>query len=176
MTDDIEPTDEPADGSTRRTVLKTAAATGAVASGLGAMTGSAAAQSGTNLLKNIDVTGTLLDGDTEAGTFDGKLSITDLAVEDGELLTSGTLKGTATTADGTTQQINQTFEDVTTSLTPGGSSGECDILNLDLGPIFLDLLGLQVDLDEVNLDITAVRGPGNLLGNLLCAVANLLNQ
>jgi hypothetical protein len=26
------------------------------------------------------------------------------------------------------------------------------------------------------LDITAIPGPGNLLGNLLCAVTNLLNQ
>ena len=32
-----------------------------------------------------------------------------------------------------------------------------------------------VDLDEVNLAITAVPGAGNLLGNLLCAVAGLLD-
>jgi hypothetical protein len=33
----------------------------------------------------------------------------------------------------------------------------------------------MVHLDKVVLDITAQSGPGNLLGNLLCAVANLLN-
>jgi len=33
----------------------------------------------------------------------------------------------------------------------------------------------MVHLDKVVLDITAVPGAGNLLGNLLCAVANLLN-
>jgi hypothetical protein len=32
-----------------------------------------------------------------------------------------------------------------------------------------------VDLNQVNLNITAQSGPGNLLGNLLCAVAGLLN-
>ncbi|KAI9021036.1 hypothetical protein DFJ74DRAFT_723272 [Hyaloraphidium curvatum] len=52
----------------------------------------------------------------------------------------------------------------------------CDILNLDLGPLDLNLLGLRIQLSEINLDITAVPGPGNLLGNLLCAVAGLLDN
>jgi hypothetical protein len=32
-----------------------------------------------------------------------------------------------------------------------------------------------VNLNTIHLTITAVPGPGNLLGNLLCAIANLLN-
>lgn len=51
----------------------------------------------------------------------------------------------------------------------------CPILNLVLGPLNLNLLGLQVDLNQVVLDITAVPGAGNLLGNLLCSVAGLLD-
>ena len=51
----------------------------------------------------------------------------------------------------------------------------CDVLNLDLGPLDLDLLGLQVSLNEVILKIVAVSGAGNLLGNLLCAVTGLLD-
>jgi hypothetical protein len=51
----------------------------------------------------------------------------------------------------------------------------CPILHLDLGPLHLDLLGLKIDLSEIVLDITAVQGPGNLLGNLLCAIAGLLD-
>jgi hypothetical protein len=51
----------------------------------------------------------------------------------------------------------------------------CPILHLDLGPLDLNLLGLRVQLNEVVLDITAIPGPGNLLGNLLCAVAGLLD-
>jgi hypothetical protein len=51
----------------------------------------------------------------------------------------------------------------------------CPILHLELGPLDLDLLGLVVHLDRVVLDITAESGSGNLLGNLLCAVAGLLD-
>ena len=51
----------------------------------------------------------------------------------------------------------------------------CDILNLVLGPLDLDLLGLQVHLNRVVLNIVAVTGAGNLLGNLLCAVTGLLD-
>lgn len=54
-------------------------------------------------------------------------------------------------------------------------SGSCQVLDLVLGPLHLDLLGLVIDLNQVNLDITAQQGQGNLLGNLLCAVTNLLN-
>jgi hypothetical protein len=52
----------------------------------------------------------------------------------------------------------------------------CRILRLVLGPLNLNLLGLRVHLNRVVLRIIAQPGPGNLLGNLLCAVANLLNQ
>ena len=37
-------------------------------------------------------------------------------------------------------------------------------------------LGLEIDLSRVVLDITAQAGAGNLLGNLLCGVANLLSD
>ena len=51
----------------------------------------------------------------------------------------------------------------------------CGILHLVLAPLDLNLLGLKVHLDRVVLDITAVSGAGNLLGNLLCSVAGLLD-
>jgi hypothetical protein len=51
----------------------------------------------------------------------------------------------------------------------------CDILHLVLGPLDLDLLGLQIHLNRVVLDIIAVTGAGNLLGNLLCAITGLLD-
>jgi hypothetical protein len=70
-----------------------------------------------------------------------------------------------------------------TSLAGGASpaaaaaaAGSCQILDLTLGPLHLDLLGLVVDLNQVQLHITAEQGPGNLLGNLLCAVAGLLDN
>jgi hypothetical protein len=56
------------------------------------------------------------------------------------------------------------------------ATGSCQILDLTLGPLHLDLLGLVVDLNQIHLTITAEQGPGNLLGNLLCAVAGLLDN
>jgi hypothetical protein len=43
-------------------------------------------------------------------------------------------------------------------------------------PLDLDVLGLQIDLSQIVLDITAEAGAGNLLGNLLCNVAGLLDD
>jgi hypothetical protein len=54
-------------------------------------------------------------------------------------------------------------------------TGSCPILHLELGPLDLDLLGLEVQLSEIVLDITALIGPSNLLGNLLCSIAGLLD-
>ena len=57
-----------------------------------------------------------------------------------------------------------------------GATGSCTILHLELGPLDLNVLGLMVHLDQVVLDVTAQSGSGNLLGNLLCAVAHLLDD
>jgi hypothetical protein len=62
-----------------------------------------------------------------------------------------------------------------------GPHHACSILHLELGPLNLTLLGLNVVLDDcangpVTLDITAVHG-GGLLGDLLCDLLghNLIN-
>lgn len=130
---------------------------------------SAQAQTPGDLLADIPVTGTLPDG----GTFEGVLSITEFAIENGELVVSGVLEGTATQA-GVVTEITQTFTDVVAGLL-NNDTRRCDILFLDLGPIFLDLLGLELDLSQIVLDLDAVSGAGNLLGNLLCAVTGLLD-
>jgi hypothetical protein len=117
-----------------------------------------------------NVTGTLQGG----GTFVGTLTITEITRQGTQLVASGTLVGTAT--QGTTvTQITQSFvnEPITLQQQPGR---RCQILFLDIGPIFLDLLGLEVSLSRIILDITAVAGPGNLLGNLLCALVGLLDR
>jgi hypothetical protein len=46
----------------------------------------------------------------------------------------------------------------------------CDVLNLTLGPLHLELLGLIVDLNRVVLTIKA-DSQGGLLGSLLCGLA-----
>ena len=58
-------------------------------------------------------------------------------------------------------------------LTTQQSGGECPILDLRVGPIDLNLLGLRVQTSPICLEITAFEG-GGLLGDLLCEVANLL--
>lgn len=122
----------------------------------------------TNPLTNIPVTGTSAAG----GTFTGALSITRFAVQNGQLVANGLLSGTLTDALG---NIIGTVTNIPVTL-PVAASGTCQILNLTLGPLDLNLLGLTVHLNQVVLNITAQQGPGNLLGNLLCAVANLLNN
>ncbi|MFC4712875.1 hypothetical protein ACFO5U_08395 [Planococcus dechangensis] len=142
------------------------------------------ASTGSKALKNIPVSGQLEDG----RDFDGKLTITEFSYDEAEgLLVSGVLKGKTPAENGKgVTVVNQSFENVATNLTSDNNVAAsafqtaqqapgCQILFLDLGPIFLDVLGLQVDLSQIVLDITAVPGAGNLLGNLLCAVAGLLD-
>jgi hypothetical protein len=114
-------------------------------------------------LTAIPVTGTLADG----GDFTGTLTITEVAAEGGRLLGTGNLVGTA---DGT--PVSQSFETQDLGFFAPAS---CDILNLDLGPLHLDLLGLVVDLAPVHLDVTGLTGDGKLVGNLLCAITGLLD-
>jgi hypothetical protein len=49
----------------------------------------------------------------------------------------------------------------------------CEILDLVLGPIDLNLLGLRLQVNRIHIRLTATQGA--LLGDLLCAIANLLN-
>jgi len=134
-------------------------------------------------LKNLAVSGVLADG----GTFTGEVSIKKFGYDQATgLWVSGILNGTATSADGAVQKINRSFSQVHATLTPSASAASssgafavaqqasCGILDLDIGAIHLDLLGLVIDLAPIHLDITAVPG-GGLLGSLLCALAGLLN-
>ena len=109
------------------------------------------------------------------GTFTGTLSNLQFVNQNGALAVAGNLTGTLTNAAGT---VLGSVTNVPVTLPVGGAQagGSCQILDLTLGPLDLDLLGLVVHLDTVHLNITAQRGPGNLLGNLLCAVAGLLDN
>lgn len=118
------------------------------------------------------VTGTATNALGQLVNFAGNLNVTRFAVQNGSLVAIGTLTGTLTnTVTGVVQNVTQQITLPVTNIT-----GTCDILNLVLGPLDLNLLGLQVHLNQVVLNIVAQSGAGNLLGNLLCAVANLLNN
>jgi hypothetical protein len=111
---------------------------------------------------SVPVSGTLPDG----SAFTGSLSNLTTSVVGGVVQLSGTITGTGLPTGGTT--FTAPVQDL-------AANGSCSILTLDLGPLHLDLLGLVVDLAPVSLDVTAVPGAGNLLGNLLCAVAGLFD-
>lgn len=51
------------------------------------------------------------------------------------------------------------------------SSATCPVLDLIVGPLNLQLLGLVVDLQKVHLNVTATRG-GGALGDLFCKLAD----
>ena len=90
------------------------------------------------------------------------ITITNVVVQGGGLVAHG-IAGTAPfTAPLTMTALN----DVTVAAT-------CPILNLQLGPIHVDVLGLNIDTSQICLDVTAIQG-GGLLGDLLCGIANLL--
>jgi hypothetical protein len=125
-----------------------------------------------------------IDQTIAGNAIEGTVRITRLTqAAEGGLLASGIITGTA---NGTA--FTQAFTDLpidVSSVSPSAApdeittmaheSGGCGVLFLDLGALHLDILGLVVDLSQVVLDVSAVPGPGNLLGNLLCAVVGLLD-
>ena len=116
----------------------------------------------------VPVTGTAVTGDS----FVGQISDLTVRTVNGALQLTGSITGNLTNTAGVVTPVTDTFTATIADLAVGDA---CDILNLDLGPLHLNVLGLVIDLQEVVLDITAVPGAGNLLGNLLCAVAGLLD-
>jgi len=125
-----------------------------------------------------EITGTnlrvlLLSNGASIGTFDIKRFA---AVNNG-LAAIGTItatNGTKTVVSTLAVPVNTVTQTSNTSASAAAQQN-CPILHLDIGPINLNLLGLVVTTEPIVLDIVAVPGAGNLLGNLLCAIAGLLN-
>lgn len=128
----------------------------------------AAAAAPTATLGNL--TGTTATG----GTFTGTLSNVRFVNQNGVVTLVGDLTGSLTNAAGTVLG-SVTALPIRVPVTGAAGSGGCTILDLTLGPLHLDLLGLVVDLNQVHLKITGQTGNGQLLGNLLCGLANALN-
>jgi hypothetical protein len=130
-------------------------------------------------LQNIPVAGTIVGG----GTFQGTLDVVSFAPDatGTALVATGLVSGVLHTPTGDLTVTKELVENIPVTLGNAGQSGPaarpatCSILNLTLGPLDLNLLGLVVHLDRVHLTIDAQSGPGNLLGNLLCAVVHLLD-
>jgi hypothetical protein len=144
----------------------------------GAGAGTAAAQTTvTSLTQPIPMTGTAKNGKKFTGTY----SIKRFVAEGDAVFAVGTLKGRLKG-----RHVRRTGVRIPVS---GASFGElglarasqqpgtCRVLDLTLGPLDLNLLGLRVQLNQVHLQITAIRSGfpgGGLLGDLLCGLAGLL--
>jgi hypothetical protein len=117
-----------------------------------------------------DITGTTASG----GTFAGSLTNARFVKSQGGVNLVGDLTGTLTNAAGTTVG-SVTNQAITVPVTGAAATGSCSILDLTLGPLHLNVLGLVVDLNQVHLQVTGQTGNGQLLGNLLCGLSNALN-
>jgi hypothetical protein len=130
------------------------------------------------------ITSTVVGRASDGSKVTGSFTPTRFVQSGGALWAKGFLQGKIHHADGTVtkfsgikkmpvKKINgQSAADARTSTR---AASACDILNLVLGPLDLNVLGLEIHLQRVVLDIVAVAGAGQLLGNLLCAVAGLLD-
>ena len=133
--------------------------------------GTAAAQTPAKASQVVAITGAAKNGKKFSGTY----TIQRFTQSGGKLYAVGTLTGKLKN-----RKVSRSNVAIPAALTgnTGASAAQaaCDILHLTLGPLDLNLLGLRVQLNEVHLDITAVPGAGNLLGNLLCALTGILDQ
>lgn len=122
------------------------------------------------------------------GSFTGTATLSHVATEGRSLIATILFNGTAVVNGVTTTVSNVP---ATTTLFTGGATStaaattnaaaaqlvtqSCPVLDLAIGQIHLNLLGLDVTLSAIDLDIVAQAGPGALVGNLLCAVVHLLD-
>jgi hypothetical protein len=136
------------------------------------------------------------------GKFQGTATITQFANSGGKLVALGTLTGAIMDSTGNVVQSVAANFSAPVSTTSGptaapasasasgaasktagaapppavtvAAAASCSILNLQVGAIHLDLLGLTLDTNQIMVNLTAVPGAGTLVGNLLCNVSHLL--
>ena len=142
----------------------------------------------TPLTKTVAMTGKAANGKA----FKGKFAISNFKSVGGKTYAVGTLTGTVKnrkvtrivsipaklTGEAPPRRQTPPLPGARSAQLPPQQPGTCRVLNLVLGPLDLNLLGLRVELNQVNLRITAVPSTvpgGGLLGDLLCGITNLLN-
>jgi len=140
--------------------------------------GPAAAQtSGTPLTKSIAMTGKAKNGKKFTGTY----TIDRFTRSGGRLYAVGTLKGRlkGRSVKRANVRIPAALERHqaagASQLPPNPTPGGCQVLDLVLQPIELNLLGLRVATSRIEVLIEAIPGAGNLLGNLLCGITGILD-
>lgn len=135
-------------------------------------TSSASAQTAPvqDLTKRIAVTGTAKNGKSFSGTY----TINRFISRGDRVLAVGTLRGKLKNRNVKRTGVRVPVTGFADQAGAQSAQLVCRVLTLTLGPLDLNLLGLRVQLNQVNLRITAIPG-GGLLGDLLCGISNLLN-
>jgi hypothetical protein len=135
-------------------------------------------------LKTVPIHGVAKNGKQ----FNGTYAIQRYVARAHKAYAVGTLKGTLKGRHVTRYNVMMPATLAAPSVTGAAKAAAltpCTVLQLQLGPIDLNLLGLRVQLFggtnpanalPVTLLITGVPGDGNLLGNLLCNLTGALNQ
>jgi hypothetical protein len=136
------------------------------------------------LVSAIPVTGTFSDA-AGAGTFAGTLRIDRFESRARALLAVGAISGTLTDATGATRSlIDQPVVLPVTAVgvdsgaqslaagdvTPQQTGEECQLLHLEFGGITLSVLGIELSLSPIVLDLAL----GGLLGGILCGLLGAL--
>ena len=121
----------------------------------------------------VSMTGKAKNGKTFKGTY----AIDRFIRRGGQTYAVGTLKGRLKGRRVTRENVripaNLTRAAQASQITP--TPGACQILNLNLPPIDLNLLGLRVRTNNIDLRIEGAPGNGALLGNLLCSLTGILD-
>ena len=134
-------------------------------------TATAGAQTATqDLTKRIPVTGTAKNGKKFTGTY----TINRFVSRGNRVFAVGKLKGRLKNRRVSRSGVRIPVTGMAAQGAAQSSQLVCRVLTLTLGPLDLNLLGLRIQLNRVNLRITAIPG-GGLLGDLLCGITNLLN-
>ena len=126
---------------------------------------------GKHVLTQMPVEGHITPG----GTFAGRLTVEALTVNDlGQLAVTSVLTGTATSETGRATPLPPCT--VITGVSLLDLRGTCTTLILAVEPIFLELLGQEVTLAPIVLDMYAMPKNQRLLGTTLCALARLQEE
>lgn len=114
-------------------------------------------------------------------TYTGTLLITAIELsDDNEVLVSGKLQGTL---DGDeSEEVEETFEEISLgtlqelfTIRSTADPEDCPILEINIGGLCLELLGLQVQLETIEIDPVAIIGEDNLVSDLLCDLLRCLS-
>jgi hypothetical protein len=150
--------------------------------GVPAASAAGAGNSDSGGLYTLPVNGVAKNGKKFKGTY----TIERFVAKGGQAYSVGTLKGRLKN-----RRVKRENVKMPAALQPGetglgvrGAQAVCPVLNLVIGPIDLNLLGLRVQLggpgpggqlnQPIVLRITAIEG-GGLLGDLLCGLTGALN-